>query len=129
MLNRCLFKRYAVVFLLIVNINVSGQLTPHIDPIIERGIDSNRHYRNELSGYRIQLAFDSDKKLIDSLRLKFITSYPKTEAYISFEAPYFNFMVGDYRSEIEAGLFKQQLLGAYPLTVIQRTRIKLPRID
>jgi hypothetical protein len=38
-------------------------------------------------------------------------------------------MVGDYRNEIEAGLFKQQLLGTYPLTVIQRTRIKLPRID
>jgi len=129
MLNRRFLKLYIIVQLLVFNINVSGQLTPHMYPIIERAIDSNKHYRNELSGYRIQLAFDSDKQLIDSLRLKFITSYPKIEAYISFEAPYFNFMVGDYRSEIEAGLFKQQLLGTYPLTVIQRTRIKLPRID
>ncbi|MFM1809685.1 MAG: hypothetical protein RLZZ382_910 [Bacteroidota bacterium] len=129
MLNRSFLKRHILILLLTFSINVIGQLTPHTDPIIERGIDSNRHYRNELSGYRIQLAFDSDKKLIDSLRLKFITTYPKIEAYISFEAPYFNFMVGDYRSEIEAGLFKQQLLGTYPLTVIQRTRIKLPRID
>ena len=129
MLNRSFLKRHILILLLTFSINVIGQLTPHTDPIIERGIDSNRHYRNELSGYRIQLAFDSDKKLIDSLRLKFITTYPKIEAYISIEAPYFNFMVGDYRSEIEAGLFKQQLLGAYPLTVIQRTRIKLPRID
>lgn len=129
MLNRSFHKLYLFIQLLVFSINVSGQLKPHMDPIIERGIDSNRHYRNELSGYRIQLAFDSDKKLIDSLRLKFITTYPKIEAYISFEAPYFNFMVGDYRSEIEAGLFKQQLLGVYPLTVIQRTRIKLPRID
>jgi hypothetical protein len=38
-------------------------------------------------------------------------------------------MVGDYRSEIEAALFKQQLIGNYPLAVIQRTKIKLPRID
>lgn len=129
MLNRSFLKRHILILLLMFSINVIGQLTPHSDPIIERGIDSNRHYRNELSGYRIQLAFDSDKKLIDSLRLKFITTYPKIETYISFEAPYFNFMVGDYRSEIEAGLFKQQLLGTYPLTVIQRTRIKLPRID
>lgn len=129
MLNRSFLKCYIVISLLMFNFNVSGQLRPHIDPIIERSVDSNRHYRNELTGYRIQLAFDSDKKLIDSLRLKFITTYPKIETYISFEAPYFNFMVGDYRSEIEAGLFKQQLLGAYPLTVIQRTRIKLPRID
>lgn len=129
MLKRCLLKIYLLIPLITININMYGQLKPHVDPIIERGIDSNKHYRNELMGYRIQLAFDSDKKLIDSLRLKFITTYPKTEAYISFEAPYFNFMVGDYRSEIEAGLFKQQLIGAYPLTVIQRTRIKLPRID
>ncbi|MEY3049854.1 MAG: hypothetical protein RL365_1892 [Bacteroidota bacterium] len=129
MLNRVFLKRYILIFSLVFSINVIGQLTPHIDPIIERSVDSNRHYRNELSGYRIQLAFDSDKKLIDSLRLKFITSYPKTETYISFEAPYFNFMVGDFRSKIEAGLFRQQILGIYPLTVIQRTRIKLPRID
>jgi len=129
MLKRCLLKIYLLIPLITININMYGQLKPHVDPIIERGIDSNKHYRNELMGYRIQLAFDSDKKLIDSLRLKFITTYPKTEAYISFEAPYFNIMVGDYRSEIEAGLFKQQLIGAYPLTVIQRTRIKLPRID
>jgi hypothetical protein len=129
MLNRSFLKRHILILPLIFSINVIGQLTPHSDPIIERSIDSNKHYRNELSGYRIQLAFDSDKKLIDSLRLKFITTYPKIETYTSFEAPYFNFMVGDYRSEIEAGLFKQQLLGTYPLTVIQRTRIKLPRID
>lgn len=129
MLKRCLLKIYLLIPLIMINIHMYGQLKPHVDPIIERGIDSNKHFRNELMGYRIQLAFDSDKKLIDSLRLKFITTYPKTEAYISFEAPYFNFMVGDYRSEIEAALFKQQLIGAYPLAVIQRTRIKLPRID
>ena len=109
--------------------HVMGQIKPHVDPVINQGIDSNKQYRNELYGYRIQLAFDSDKEIIDSLRLKFSSSYPKTEVYVAFEAPYFNFMVGDYRSEVEAALFKQQLIGNYPLAVIQRTKIKLPRID
>lgn len=109
--------------------NIMSQIKPHVDPVIDQGIDSNKHYRNEVFGYRIQLAFDSDKEIIDSLRLKFSSSYPKTEVYVAFEAPYFNFMVGDYRSEIEAALFKQQLIGSYPLAVIQRTKIKLPRID
>lgn len=129
MFNASLLTLNITLVLLMFNINISGQLKPHVDPIIDKGIDSNKHYRNELSGYRIQLAFDSDKKLIDSLRLKFITTYPKIEAYINFEAPYFNFMVGDFRSEIEASLFKQQCQGIYPLCVIQRSRIKLPRID
>ena len=114
---------------MILTNNVTGQIKPHVDPVINQGIDSNKHYRNEFFGYRIQLAFDSDKEIIDSLRLKFSASYPKTEVYVAFEAPYFNFMVGDYRSEIEAALFKQQLIGNYPLAVIQRTKIKLPRID
>lgn len=129
MFNARLFPLNITFVLLMFNINISGQLKPHVDPVIDQGIDSNKHYRNEVIGYRIQLAFDSDKEIIDSLRLKFSSSYPKTEVYVAFEAPYFNFMVGDYRSEIEAALFKQQLIGIYPLAVIQRTKIKLPRID
>ena len=121
-------------FILILSVlslwnNSLGQFIPHADPIIEKNIDSNRTYRNELIGFRIQLAFDSDKPLIDSLRLKFISLCPKQDAYITFEAPYFNLMAGDFRTEIEAEVVRKELLGLFPLTVIQRTRIKLPRID
>lgn len=106
-----------------------AQLIPHNDPKIIAGIDSNKYYRNELMGYRIQLAFDSEKSTIDSLRIKFSALYPKIETYVTFEAPYFNFMVGDFRTEIEAEELKRIIIGGYPLTVIQRTKIKLPRID
>jgi len=108
---------------------VFGQLIPHADSKIIEAVESNKRYKNEHMGFRIQLAFDSDKSLIDSLKITFLQTYPKTEAYVNFEAPYFNLLVGDFRSEIEAELFKQQLIGTYPLTVIQRSKIKLPRID
>jgi hypothetical protein len=121
-------------FILILSVsslwnNCLGQFIPHADPIIEKTIDSNRTYRNDLTGYRIQLAFDTDKPLIDSLRLIFVGLCPKQDAYITFEAPYFNLMAGDFRTEIEAQAFREELLGLFPLTIIQRTRIKLPRID
>ena len=109
--------------------NSFSQLIPHNDQKIIDAVDSNMYYRNELTGYRIQLAFDSEKSTIDSLRIKFATVYPKIETYVTFEAPYFNFMVGDFRTEIEAEEFKRKIIGGYPLTVIHRTKIKLPRID
>jgi hypothetical protein len=121
-------------FILILSVsilwnNCLAQFIPHADPIIEETIDSNRTYRNDLTGYRIQLAFDSDKPLIDSLRLIFVGLFPKQDAYTTFEAPYFNLMAGDFRTEIEAEVLRKELLGLFPLTIIQRTRIKLPRID
>lgn len=106
-----------------------GQFISHTDPIIEKTIDSNRSFRKEITGFRIQLAFDTDKPMIDSLRLKFLSLYPKYDAYINFEAPYFNLMAGDFRLEIEAELLRRELLGQFPLTIVHRTRIKLPRID
>jgi hypothetical protein len=121
-------------FILILSVsslwnNCLGQFIPHEDPLIEKTIDSNRTYRNDHPGFRIQLAFDTDKLLIDSLRLVFVGLCPKQDAYIAFEAPYFNLMAGDFRTEIEAEVLRKELLGLFPLTIIQRARIKLPRID
>jgi hypothetical protein len=122
-------KFISIAFLIQVSFSAQGQLTTLVHPDVLIGVDSLRAYKNETIGYRIQLGFDTEKNTLDSLRIKFMTLYPKTDAYITFEAPYFNFMVGDFRTEIEAGLMKEKLVGQFPLCVIHRMRIKLPRID
>ncbi len=119
-------------FLLSLSLHFSscyGQLTPHVEPRINIAVDSNRYYRNEISGYRIQIGLHGDKSVIDSLKIKFANAYPKIDSYVSFEPPNFKLMVGDFRTEIEADLLKQHIQGLYPLAIVQRTKIKLPRID
>ena len=122
-------KLILICFLILFSFSVKGQIKTHVDPDVRIGVDSLKSYKNETLGFRIQLGFDADKNNLDSLRIKFMTLYPKTDAYITFEAPYFNFMVGDFRTEIEASLMKEKLIGLFPLCIIHRTRIKLPRID
>lgn len=110
-------------------LQVRGQMNQIKNNRIEEVIDSMASRKTDLMGYRIQLCFDSDKALVDLNKTKIIGMFPKLETYITFEAPYFNLMVGDFRRKIDAELIKEQVLGKFPLTSIQQTEIRLPRID
>jgi hypothetical protein len=91
--------------------------------------DSTRRNRPQLMGYRVLLAFDFNKRLVDSLKIKFQEKNPRTDAYIFFEAPNFKLVVGDFRTEIEALSLAKKLPLEFPLTLVQKMPINLPRID
>jgi hypothetical protein len=82
-----------------------------------------------ISGYRVQICFDPDKKLVEEVRNRFVSSYPKIDTYMNFDAPYFNLKVGDFRTQIEAQSFAEKLQGAYTLNIVHREQINLPRVD
>lgn len=105
------------------------QIEVTVNPKVIESLDSIRVQRNESLGYRIQICFDSDKTIVDNYKIKFIELYPKTDCYISFDAPNFNLMVGDYRTLIEAEVVKEKIQGKFPLCIIHKEKIKLPRID
>lgn len=83
----------------------------------------------QLAGYRIQICFDSDKSIIDEARNRFIGMYPKIDTYVTFEAPNFNLMVGDFRTLIEAEKIQEEIAGKFTIVIIHKTLINLPRID
>ncbi|MNK00475.1 hypothetical protein D3C87_182600 [compost metagenome] len=83
----------------------------------------------EISGYRLQLAFDTNKAFIDESRSKFSASFPKVDTYVEFIAPHYFLKVGDFRSQLEAEKVKAATAAQFPTGFVVKEKINLPRID
>ena len=118
---------FAIVLLGCVEIN--GQVTITSNKNLQRLVDSNRLFKLPTPGFRVILGFESEKTSIDSLKQFFQLANPKVEAYVFFESPNFKLAVGDFRTEIEAKWFSKNLPPHYPLNLVQKMPINLPRID
>jgi hypothetical protein len=104
-----------------------GQINVVKDSRIDEKIQNKA--QKQLLGYRVQICFDSDKTLVDQMRAKFISQYPKIDTYITFDAPNFNLKVGDFRTQIEAEKLKEKIVADYSITIIHKELINLPRVD
>jgi hypothetical protein len=82
-----------------------------------------------MNGYRVQLAFDSDKSVVDEARSKFTSLYPKVDTYLEFIAPHYFLKVGDFRTQLEAEEIKANTGGQFPTAFIVKEKINLPRLD
>jgi hypothetical protein len=83
----------------------------------------------QMSGYRLQVTFDSDKSVVDEARAKFIATYPKVDTYVEFIAPHYFLKVGDFRTQMEAEGVKAAMQAQFPLCFVVKEKINLPRID
>lgn len=83
----------------------------------------------QINGYRVQLAFDSDKSVVDEARSKFSALYPKVDTYMEFIAPHYFLKVGDFRTMLEAEEIKANTGNLFPTSNIVKGRVNLPRID
>lgn len=83
----------------------------------------------QITGYRIQLIFDSNKKLVDDSRSKIVSTYPKMDTYINYNAPHFVLKVGDFRTKQDAERIRDSLLRDFPTSFVIKETINLPRID
>jgi hypothetical protein len=106
---------------------IYAQVTIDIDERVEQQI--SKKASKQMSGYRLQICFDSDKSIIDEARNRFISMYPKIDTYVTFEAPNFNLMVGDFRTLIEAERIQSEIHGKFTVVIVHKTQINLPRID
>lgn len=85
--------------------------------------------KGEIEGYRVQIFFDKSKEDTDREKAKFKTRYGHNiECYVEYKAPNYRIKVGDFRTEIEAENFKQDLLGVFPTAFVVKEKIKLPRL-
>jgi hypothetical protein len=121
-----LFKTSLIFFLLNAN-NLYTQVNIFKDNRIDEKISGKS--QKQILGYRVQICFDSDKELVDQMREKFISQYPKIDTYITFDAPNFNLKVGDFRTQIEAEKLKEKIIADYSITIIHKELINLPRVD
>lgn len=83
----------------------------------------------QITGYRIQLFFDTEKKAVDDARTKFISMFPKVDTYVTYVAPNYFLKVGNFRTHLEAEKVKVSVDRDFPTNFIVKELINLPRID
>ena len=78
--------------------------------------------KNGVSGWRLQLKFQTKEDDILKLKLKFIKLYPDIPVYIEYKEPYYRIRVGDCRTKLEAIKIKNRInkhfINTYPVPEI-----------
>ena len=83
----------------------------------------------QITGYRLQLFFDSNKATVDDARSRFIAMFPKVDTYVEFTAPHYFLKVGDFRTQMEAEKVKAEAEKSFPTSFVVKEKVNLPRID
>jgi hypothetical protein len=83
----------------------------------------------QIDGFRVQIFFDSEKTVINDARSKVIARFPKTDTYITYNAPNFFLKAGDFRTRLEAEKYKAEIEADFPTSFIVAEKIYLPRLE
>jgi hypothetical protein len=103
---------------------------PRVNELLEKHRQTNEAF-NGLSGYRIQIFFDSGsnaKNRANNERRRFMSLYPEISAYIIFDAPNFKVRVGNFRTRLEAEQNLKEILKHFEMAYVVPSRIELPKL-
>jgi len=103
---------------------------PRVDMLLEKHINANAAF-DGLTGYRIQIFFDSGsnaRNRANNERRRFMTLFPQTKAYVSFDAPNFKVRVGNFRTRLEAERWLREIQRHFEMAYVVPSRIELPQL-
>lgn len=83
----------------------------------------------QIDGFRVQVYFDSDKNVINDARSRVIARFPKTDTYVTYNAPNFFLKAGDFRTRLEAEKYIAEIEIDFPTSFIVSEKIYLPRLE
>ena len=76
---------------------------PQIDSLIARRAALQKAGSNSrVTGFRVQIFSNTDRKTVYGEQTKFKALYPGIRTYISYSIPYYKLRVGDFRTRLEA---------------------------
>jgi hypothetical protein len=85
---------------------------------------------NKIAGYRIQLAFNTDRTVIDDTKAHFLKLFPEEDQnYSLYQQPYWKFRVGNFYREIDALVSLKEIRAYFPDAFIVPDNIKRPSIS
>lgn len=103
---------------------------PRLDMLVKKqGLPVPPATSPQITGYRLQLFFDADRKKVEDARSRFISNNPKIDTYMTYNAPNYILKIGDFRFQHEVEQIKNQLMSSFPTCFVVREKINLPRID
>ncbi|MEY2830485.1 MAG: hypothetical protein RIQ33_2343 [Bacteroidota bacterium] len=107
--------RLLILFLLLVlgkqtiaqgTITVKQDITMH--KLIDRHIELNATVKR-VQGWRIQLYSNSERNEVMAIKSEFLTQYPATKTYLTYQQPYFKLRIGDFADKNEAYQFMKEI--------------------
>lgn len=112
-----------------VNQNVIVIRDCRIDTLINRVINENKE-EIKLNGYRVQIYSGSNMQQANTIKAKFILSYPKEDIYLIYQQPYFKVRVGNYRNRVEALNMYNKMLNdeKFKSVLLVPDEIELPKL-
>ena len=78
-------------------------------------------------GYRLQVYYNSDKKLVNSQRMKFIKKYRELETLITYDSPNYILRAGDFMNKNEAEEVRKKIRKNFPEAFVIKTKINIPK--
>ena len=127
------FVLFSVFYSTVVNAQ-TGEIQVIKDKRIDALVDKQSKVtppdiKPQIDGFRVQVFFDSEKSKINAARSQVIAKFPKTDTYITYNAPNFILKVGDFRTRLEAERVKAQLEVEFPTSFIVTEKVYLPRLQ
>ena len=83
----------------------------------------------QINGYRVQVFFGQDRNEVMAKKGSFMGLYRKTKAYIIWDAPNHFLRVGNFRTQLEAQRFENEIKEHFPETTVIKSKIDLPALD
>lgn len=80
----------------------------------------------QTDGYRVQLFFDQNKNKVNEARAKVLEIDGNYDTYIEYDAPNYNLLLGNYRTNLEAEKLRSELKEHFPAAIIVKSRIYFP---
>ncbi len=91
---------------------------------------ANDKQQNGIPGYRVRIFSQSGqtaRQKANDTRAAFMRSFPQTEAYLEYNDPNFQIVVGNYRTKTEAMNQYKQIAKMFPNAFIVSEIIKIPK--
>ncbi|MEO6168746.1 MAG: SPOR domain-containing protein [Chitinophagales bacterium] len=95
----------------------TGSITVVQDSGVQKVLKLYQSFATEkraVSGFRVQLASNSNRTIVMDLKSKFMQQYPEVNAYVVYQQPQFKLRVGDFVSRKEATKFRDDLRASFP---------------
>ena len=126
--------KYFIAFLLLCSaFSIQAQVTLDID----EKINENLRMKNaqidttKISGYRIQIAFSTDKSVVTSSESKFVTTFPNysDRVYSLYQQPYWKIRVGNFYREVDALYMLDEIREHFSNAFLVKDYILRPHIE
>jgi hypothetical protein len=88
--------------------NITIKQEPWLQKLLDRHIELNTTIKR-VQGWRIQLISNSERNEVMNAKTSFLTLYPNTKTYLTYQQPYFKLRVGDFADKADAYQFMKEI--------------------